>query len=106
MFRCQFLLSCALLSSCFFLSCRSSQHSFAQPQIFVGQIYVIGNEPFTKLALKVEDGRTYTLDCDKEVATMLLQHQGQNVKLIAKAAAKRPEGHSLQVIQAEVVKKE
>jgi hypothetical protein len=106
MFRCQWPRVCAVLSICFFLSCRASQHSTNEPQIFVGQVYLIGNEPFAKLAIKSEEGQTYVLDCTKEVETALLQHQGQMVKLLAKAGEKKPEGNFLHVLQAEVVKKE
>jgi hypothetical protein len=106
MSRLQLLSVCAGLSFCFFLSCRASQNSLAQPQAFVGQVYVIGNEPFAKLALKLADGQTYVLDCTKEIESTLRQLQGQTVRLIAKTGAKKPEGQSLQVVQAEAVKKE
>jgi len=104
MSRQQLLSVCVGLSFCFLLSCRASQNSLAQPRAFVGQVYVIGNEPFAKLALKLADGQTYILDCNKQIETTLLQLQGQTVRLIASAGAKKPEGQSLQVVQAEAVK--
>lgn len=94
------------LSLCFFLSCSASQHALKPSQTFVGQIYMIGNEPFARLALKLADGQTYVLDCNSEMETTLLQLQGQTVKLIARAGAPKPEGLSLQVVQAEAVKEE
>jgi len=104
MSRQQLLSVCAGLGFCFLLSCCASQNSLAQPQAFVGQVYVIGNEPFAKLALKLADGQTYVLDCSREIELTLLQLQGQTVRLIASAGAKKPEGQSLRVVQAEAVK--
>jgi len=105
MFRHQVLSVCVGLSFCLLLSCRAAQHALEQPQTYVGQIYVIGNEPFTKLALKLTDGRTYVLDCTKEVEMSLLQLQGQAVRVTGKIGAKKPEGQSLQVMQAETVER-
>lgn len=106
MFRHQLLLVCVGLSFCFLFSCRASQNALEQPQTYVGQIYVIGNEPFTQLALKLADGRTYVLDCSTEIETSLLQLQGQAVRVTAKTGAPKPEGQSLLVLQAETVKRD
>jgi len=106
MSRQQLLSVCVGLSFCFLLSCCASQNYLAQPRAFVGQVYVIGNEPFTKFALKLADGQTYILDCTKQIETTLLPLQGQTVRLIARAGAKKSEVQSLQVVQAETVRKE
>ena len=106
MFRYRWRVVVNFLILCFFLSGCASQHSLKPPQTFVGQIHMIGNEPFARLALKLADGQTYVLDCNSEMETMLLQLQGQTVKLIARAGAPKPEGLALQVVQAEAVKEE
>ena len=106
MFRHQWLLVCVGLSFCFLFSCRASQHALEQPQTYVGQIYVIGNEPFTQLTLKLADGRTYLLDCPKEIEMSLLQLQGQAVRVTGKTGAQKPEGQSLLVMQAQTVKRD
>lgn len=106
MFRHRLLAVGVGLSFCFLLSCRASQTALEQPQTYVGQIYMIGNEPFTQLSLKLADGRTYVLECSKEVETSLLPLQGQTVRVTAKTGTKKPEGQSLQVLQAEMAKRE
>jgi hypothetical protein len=41
-----------------------------------GYITVVGNEPFTKLAVKTEDGKVYILKCSKELENDLIKKQG------------------------------
>jgi hypothetical protein len=41
-----------------------------------GYITVVGNEPFTKLAVKTDDGKIYLLQCSKELETALSKDQG------------------------------
>ena len=41
-----------------------------------GYITVVGNEPFTKLAIKTDDNKIYTLRCSKEMKENLLKQQG------------------------------
>ncbi len=74
-----------------------------QPQKLVGQVLVIGNEPFTKLALKVGDGETCVLVGTQEIETMLLQHQGQIVQILTTGAEESAEGKVWRVIQAVVL---
>ncbi len=105
MFRSQGMLLFACLIAVFLLSCRAAQRSSAPPQTFVGEVYVIGNMPFTRLALKIGQQQTYVLDCPKEVENTLMQHQGQTVKILARPGEKTPEGNSLKVISAEIVQK-
>lgn len=105
MYRHQRLFVYVGLNFCLLFSCRASQSSFTQPQTYVGQIFVIGNEPFTQLSLKLADGRTYVLDCTKEVKIYLLQLQGQAVQVTGTIGVKKPEGQSLQVTQAEMIQR-
>jgi len=105
MFRYQRVLFFAFLSALFLFSCRAAQRSSAPPQTFVGKVYLIGNMPFAKLALKIDQQQTYVLDCPKEVESTLMQHQGQTVKILARAGERMPEGNSLKVISAEILQK-
>jgi hypothetical protein len=101
--RIQLIVIAVLLAGGWLLSCASSKPATTQPQTLVGQVFVIGNEPFTKLALKAEDGQTYVLVGAKEVETMLLQHQGQIVQILTTGAEETSEGKIWRVIQAEVL---
>ncbi len=101
MSRAQLLFTSVLLCGGWLFSCASSQHTTTQPQKLVGRVFVIGNEPFTKLALKVEDGETCVLIGTKEIETMLLQHQGQVVQIFTTGVEETSEGKAWRVIQAE-----
>jgi len=46
-----------------------------------GNLYVAGNEPFTYLALKTEEGAVYKLECSKEMEKELRQLQGKILNL-------------------------
>ena len=46
-----------------------------------GTVFVSGNEPFTYLALKGEDGTFYKLNCDEPIEKELWSKQGQVVSL-------------------------
>jgi hypothetical protein len=101
--RIQLLFLAVLLGGGGLLSCASSRNTTTQSQTIVGQVFVIGNEPFTKLALKVEGGQTYVLVGTKEIESMLLQHQGQIVQILTTGVEETSEGKAWRVIQAEVL---
>lgn len=46
-----------------------------------GTVFISGNEPFTYLALKGEDGTFYKLNCDETIENDLWSMQGQVVSL-------------------------
>lgn len=45
-------------------------------QTLKGKIIVIGNEPFTKLALQLDNEKVYLLKCKDELAKKLWRNQG------------------------------
>lgn len=47
-----------------------------QKQTLAGKIIVIGNEPFTKLALQLDNEKVYLLKCKDELAKKLWRNQG------------------------------
>jgi hypothetical protein len=49
----------------------NNQESFVK-----GYITVVGNEPFTKLAIKTDDDKIYVLQCSKELKEDLWKKQG------------------------------
>jgi len=99
----QLLFFAVLLNGGWLLSCASSKHATTQSQTLVGQVFVIGNVPFTRLALKVEGGQTYVLAGTKEIETMLQQHQGQVIQILTTGVEETSEGKVWRVIQAEVL---
>ncbi len=84
-------------------TCASSDETAGQTKTIVGKIQVIGNEPFTSLALETPEGTMYVLHCDAEVQKSLLQRQGQSVKIHFKEFEKVPSGQALRVISAELL---
>ena len=85
------------------LSCASSGNQDADIHTAVGRIEVIGNEPFTKLALATEGGPVFVLLCEKDVEHLLLQHQGQRARIRWTSIQSVPEGKSVRVIKAELL---
>ena len=44
--------------------------------VMKGRIVVIGNEPFARVALSVEENKVYALECSEEMQKELLKNQG------------------------------
>ena len=63
--------SIILLESC---SCGCGSNN--EDNVVRGYIAVVGNEPFTKLAVQTDDNKTYLLQCSKELHNELWQNQG------------------------------
>jgi hypothetical protein len=57
---------------------------------FIGKLYLMGNEPFTHVALKTEDGQVYALV--GEPAKELRRLQGRRVKVMGKPSEEKPRG--------------
>lgn len=55
-----------------------------------GRIYVMGNEPFTQVAIQLEDGKVYALigEYDKELRAL----QGKRLAVKGKLNGKTPRG--------------
>jgi hypothetical protein len=66
-----------------------------------GVLYVIGNEPFTKLGLQTSNGTMYILKCTKEVELDLRTKQGKIVNVYYDGREQIPEGQALRVIKIE-----
>ncbi|MHB9041872.1 MAG: hypothetical protein ACYC4T_14560 [Melioribacteraceae bacterium] len=56
-------------------SCNCGKKSSEQNYV-KGYITVVGNEPFTKLAVKTGDDKIYILQCSKELKDQLWKQQG------------------------------
>jgi hypothetical protein len=53
----------------------------AEDKFVTGEVEVVGNEPFTKIALRINSAEVYYLQCDKETERILLQAQGKKAKI-------------------------
>lgn len=68
-----------------------------------GKIFVIGNDPFTRLALALDDHDSVVLLCPPEVEKYLRNHQGESVKVTYEGTSQVPEGQAIRVTAAEKV---
>lgn len=64
------LLIPVIFSAC--CNCGTKEDSYLK-----GQIIIIGNEPFTQLALRMEDEKVFAIECDKELEKELRKNQGR-----------------------------
>ena len=74
------------------LGCGSSVKTAQALKSITGEIVVVGNEPFTNLALKTDFSKVYILKCDNKFKTILQQNQGRIAKIFYKNVdnTKRP----------------
>ncbi|HSR13238.1 MAG TPA: hypothetical protein VLS90_17455, partial [Thermodesulfobacteriota bacterium] len=69
----------------------------------VGTVYVMGNEPFTRVAIKLDDGQVYALLGEHEKALRALE--GQKVRVKGEPSEEKPRGADAVVVKSfEVVK--
>ncbi|MDR3626272.1 MAG: hypothetical protein P4L45_05540 [Ignavibacteriaceae bacterium] len=53
----------------------------SETKYIMGVVVVVGNEPFTNLAIQTSPSDVVILDCDKETKDYLLNNQGKKVKI-------------------------
>jgi hypothetical protein len=56
----------------------------------IGKVYLMGNEPFTHVALKMDDGQVYALVGEHEKELRRLQ--GRRVTVVGKPSEEKPRG--------------
>jgi hypothetical protein len=69
-----------LIAILFIAGCTGSSSAFRAKYI-VGEVVVVGNEPFTNLALQTSPSSIIILDCDKETKDFLLKNQSKTAKI-------------------------
>lgn len=67
-------------------------------KIISGKVYVIGNEPFTNIALFTFTKEIYVLKCSKKIREELLKQQGKEVAVYYKESKKSKIGIIIKVI--------
>ncbi len=89
--------------ACTLPGCTSSGTRATSLNTATGRVYVIGNEPFTKVALEVSAGTMYVLECAPDMEAMLRRKQGRMVKIHFTKTGRVPEGLSVKVVRTEEV---
>lgn len=72
--------------------------------IVVGRIQVIGNEPFTRVAIETTSGETFILKCEESLEELLRGNQGKLVRVHFRGTERDPRGTALSVLRAELLK--
>ncbi len=78
--------------------CSSSGTVLDPPQKITGEIMVVGNEPFTRLALRTADGEVYLIRCDNKLEQTLLSHQGKIAELTYNEIDEKGSGKEIKII--------
>jgi hypothetical protein len=89
-----------LLAFLLVAGCGPSRETFDPPRTMTGQIMVVGNEPFTRLALRVDNKNTYLISCDEYTRQLLLNNQGRIAKLVYNEVRRTNRGEELEVLSA------
>lgn len=100
------LLAFVVLSFILVSCCSSSKTCKKELTYYTGTITVVGNEPFTNLALQVEGEETFLLECEEELAAQLWKEQGAEYKIGFCETKKKSRGTALIVVKAEQIQKE
>ncbi len=83
-----------LVAAC---SCCKDSGEQQSGSIISGEIYITGNEPFTKVAIRVDEKTSYIVSADKETLQMLRSKQGVVFDIEYKEIKKTPEGRIIVV---------
>jgi hypothetical protein len=69
-----------LVSVLLLYGCMGSTYELKAKYI-IGKVVVVGNEPFTNIAVQTSPTNTLVLNCDIETKNFLLNNQGQTVRI-------------------------
>ncbi len=75
---------------------------FDVAQKVTGIIMVVGNEPFTRLAVRINDDKVYLVRCDDEIRKNLLSNQGKVVDLFYDEIDSNNSGVELRVVKVKI----
>lgn len=89
-----------------FYSCCNCGKNLDDSNTVKGVITVVGNEPFTRLAIQTDDDKTYILKCSKELRDELWKHQG-SYYVIQYGDIRKEEGMNVLIVEKVIpIKKE
>ncbi|HEX2960172.1 MAG TPA: hypothetical protein VHO43_00175 [Ignavibacteriales bacterium] len=87
-----------------FSSCSSSKDSAAgEVKTIKGRVFVVGNSPFTHMALQTDSTTVYLLDCSKDIQKQLSEHQGNFAEVSYSGTVETPDGKALKVTGASLL---
>jgi uncharacterized protein YcfL len=84
--------------------CSSSKNNVQAMNNLIGEVEIVGNEPFTNLALRVDSAKIYILKCDNKTRDLLEKNQGKMVKIYYKSIDKSQRPNILIVDNAVIIK--
>ena len=86
------------------IGCSSSKNNAQALNNFIGEVEVVGNEPFTNLALRVNSAKIYILKCDNKTRNLLEKNQGKMAKIYYRSIDKSQNPNILIVANAVIIK--
>ncbi len=92
----RFLFSIALIAFCVAFSSCSASKGDGTPIDIKGRVVVIGNEPFTSVAVEALDGTVYRLEAEAAVLQKLRSIQGKVIQVVGRLRTE-PQGPSVVV---------
>ena len=95
----------SLITIMTFNRCASSKETSNMKEL-VGQVVVVGNEPFTNLALQINPSINYILECNGKTKDILLGNQGKWVKIFYNKIDKKNNLKTIEVEKIEIITKE
>lgn len=84
------------------VACSPSRETIDPPKTMSGQIMMVGNEPFTRLALLVSPEKSYLIKCDDATKQLLYSNQGKIAELVYNEILKTNRGEELNVLSAKI----
>ena len=93
----------ALLFSC---SGKKVENKTQLNSYIEGTIQTVGNEPFTNLALQVNDSTIYLLECTNELSDSLQKNHGELYKIYFSKKIETELGTRIKVSKAEHIRKQ
>lgn len=100
--RNRILLFGLILTFVIITGCSSSNTSQNKTNEVMGTIMVVGNEPFTKLAIQFKPDSAYILKCDSTLRNKLIKNQGRVVKVYYNKIESTNDGEKISVVKAEL----
>lgn len=92
-----------LIIAAIFAGCSCGQCS--NDKVIEGKIAIVGNEPFTQVALFTDEEESFILICDDEIEKELRGNQGYVYKVAYTGMKKTSEGEGLIVVKVEKITK-
>lgn len=88
------------------MDCNSSKVMGKNLKSATGEIEVVGNEPFTHLALKEDSTKIYILDCKGKAKNILMRNQGKISRIFYTSIDSSKIPQVMKVDSVEIISKE